>query len=88
MAQFQYANRHFEPIATPVRGDLSTISRRCYSRRIGDYKDCKEHYNYEEFYDAAATVGGSKSDLFFCAEDGCLYLPCTHELFRYDPPSD
>jgi len=82
-AVFEYGSKHFLGVGQlppPKERDLSRTL--CYDPNIdfetrnGD----KVQYNRADFLDAAGT---SKCDVFRCYENGKLYVPTEHELFRY-----
>ena len=82
-AVFEYGSKHFLGVGQlppPKERDLSRTL--CYDPNIdfetrnGD----KVQYNRADFLDAAGT---SKCDVFRCYENGKLYVPAEHELFRY-----
>lgn len=83
MDAFEYAGRHYKPVPVRLPNDFHAIMPRCASVGIGNYPWSSTKYDFEEFYKAAATVGGEKTDTFFCIEDKCVYIPCANELMMY-----
>ena len=86
---FEYNGYHFEPVRKlkeSEKKDICTFSKHIRSDRelgICDYNvDWKKHnYSWKDFYSAS---NDSQLDIFLCVENGKLYVPCEHELFRIE----
>lgn len=86
---FEYNGYHFEPVRKlkeSEKKDICTFSKHIRSDRelgICDYNvDWKKHnYSWKDFYSAS---NDSQLDIFLCVENGKLYVPCEHELFRFE----
>lgn len=86
---FEYNGYHFKPVRKlkeSEKKDICTFSKYIRSDRelgICDYNvDWKKHnYSWKDFYSAS---NDSQLDIFLCAENGKLYVPCEHELFQFE----
>lgn len=83
MDVFEYAGRHYRPVPVKLPKDFVARAWRCASVGIGNYPWSTTKYDYEDFYKAAATVGGGDADAFLCVEDGLIYIPHGNELILY-----
>jgi len=85
---FKYGDYHFKPYRKfdARDGDWNKKMSNASSDRslgIAKYDWGKTEYSHASFY---AASGESEADIFRCAENGRLYVPCENELFRYDEP--
>lgn len=83
MNEFEYAGRHYRPVSVRLPKDPVSRMWRMASVGIGNYPWSSTKYDYEEFYKAAASVGGGDADTFLCVEDGLVYIPHENELMLY-----
>jgi len=85
---FQFGGYHFTPYRKfrKREGDFFSICQRIRSDRelgLWTYEGRKADYTYDSFY-AAST--DKSCDLFICAENGKVYVPCINEMFEYMEP--
>lgn len=86
--EFEYGGYHFIPERQLVGEEQSFKSIVAHQRLDKDLGLCnkmagypsKYNYNHDEFYQAATD---KRCDLFRCAENGKLYIPCANDLQEY-----
>ncbi len=92
---FEYGGRRFSPLRSFKKGEVDRQApndsrpwkRDAHFAMRNMRTDRDLHltvpYLHEQFYKAS---GGSNCDIFRCAENGRLYVPCANELCLYDEP--